>query len=550
MLLRVRGACNRQFLALVFAAGFATATLSSCSVTALEMGSGSAAAKVHQDAIVFGLPWEPVSFYPIRALDSASYYAQSLVYEGLVRYNEEFDIVPGLAESFRVSEDGLTYRFILRRQVQFSDGENVTCEDVLSSIRLAQSPLSPFQADYENIRHVDIGRGDEIVVTLDRPCAPLLSRLVELRILPAKLIDRQDRGRYILARSPVASGPYQLARWESGLELVFEENPRYWGRRPSTKKLIWRVVPDKTLIALALRHGELDVAQVDPSGWQSSLAPSKEFALDVFTGSRTVYLGFNNKRSPFDDRRVRQALSMAVDRKAISERIYGGYAVIPSSDVSPGNWVFNPRAKLWPYDPDRARALLQEAGFRQAGATWKRRRPGVEEELAFRIFTVRDFQDIAQAVAEYLGRIGIRSEIQVVEFSTLRQRYLNKSDFDAVIWSRSAGPDPECVLVWGSGGSLNFVRFEDRRVDELIKQGRLEDSESDRKEAYREIQNILAEEQPWVFITQPKLLIGHKKLVVGVQSDDQARKGLPWDNPLFNASRWRWQGEQKPPVIK
>lgn len=514
----------------------------SCAFTRAHEPVG--ATRRDSDAIVFGLPWEPVSFYPIRALDSASYYAQSLVYEGLVRYNEEFEVVPGLAETFSVSDDGLTYRFVLRRNIQFSTGDSVTCDDVRSSVRLAQSPASPFQADYENIKHVAVSKGNEIVITLDRPCAPLLSRLVELRILPAALIDRQDRGRYRLARNPVASGPYQLTRWESGLELVFEENPKYWGARPATKKLIWRVVPDKTLIALALRHGELDVAQVDPAGWQAALASSPDFGLDVFTGSRTVYLGFNTKKSPFDDRRVRQALSMSIDREAISERLYGGYAVVPTTDVSAGSWAFNENARRWPYDAAKARQLLEEAGFHYADESWKRKSADGEELLAFRIFTVRDFQDIAQAVAAYLGRLGVKTEIQVVEFSTLRQRYLNKSDFDAVIWSRSAGPDPECVLVWGTGGSLNFVKFEDKRVDDLIKMGRQASSQEKRAKAYREIQLIIAEEQPWVFITQPKLMVGRKKYVIGVQADDQSRRGLPWDNPLFNAPRWSSKNRQ------
>lgn len=172
---------------------------------------------------------EPMGFYPLRALDSGSYYAQTLVYEGLVRYGANLDVVPAIAKSFSVAPDGLTYTFELRPDVKFCDGSPLTFLDISESFKLAQSKLSPFRTDYEAISSVEQKGASTVVLHLSRRSAPLLSRLVELRILPYKIISAKDHGKNALSRNPVGSGPFRLLRWESGLELVFEPNPFYGG---------------------------------------------------------------------------------------------------------------------------------------------------------------------------------------------------------------------------------------------------------------------------------------------------------------------------------
>lgn len=486
---------------------------------------------------MFGIAWEPVGFFPLRAVDSASYYAQTLVYEGLVRYNERMEVCPGVAERFSVSEDGLSYRFRLRQGARFSSGEEIKASDVLESVRLASSKYSPYRDDYKDVKDMTLN-GDELVMTLSRPCAPLLNRLVELRILPARLLKLPDKGRSILSRTPISSGPFVLRRWESGLELVFEPNQMYWGEKPRMRRLVWRVVPEMGLLALSLNRGDIDAAQVDARSYRALLSRNKELVLDSFCGSRTVYVGFNLERSPWKDVLVRRAIAMSIDRSLLARDLLFDFAFVPDTDFSPGRWSYEKSATPLKYDPPAARTLLSKAGFSLIDGNWVRVSGGKTEILAFKMQTAKDYLEMAECVSSQLAKNHIRCEVEVVEFSALRNRYLKQGEYDVVLWSRSSGPDPECVLVWSSTGAMNFTRFKNKKMDEMIEAGRVATTRAQRVKAYAEVQRILAGELPWIFLVQPRLLVVHKKNLKNVQLADQAESGVPWDNPLFNAARW------------
>jgi len=494
------------------------------------------------------MSWEPVSFFPLRALDSASYYAHTLVYEALIRYDASLNVVPCLADSFQISPDRLQYRFHLRPGIKFSSGEAVTVNDVVASIEQAAGPGSPYRADYEDIAGIQVAGERTVVLRLSRVCAPLLSRLVELRILPARFLLLPDHGRKLLSRQPVGTGPFRLRSWQAGSELVFEANPHYWARPPACRQLIWRVVPERTLIALALANGELDVAQIEAAAWKGlpSRKLKQQLVLERFPGARTVYLGFNLRWPPFDNQLVRQAISLAINRKAIAEELYDGFATPARSDFATAGWTFSSKARLWPYDRAACRKTLAQAGFRwlgrrwyQAGAGGRLARSGsTPAPLAFSILTVKDYREVAEAVAADLKAVGIPTEVQLAEFSTLRQRHLQAGQFQTVIWSRSTGPDPDCLLSWHSRGPLNFSRYSSARVDQLLEQGRRQTEPDRRRVVYQEIQQTLSETVPWAFLVHPELLIAHRQAIKNVEMGHQNKTGLPWDNPLFNAANW------------
>jgi peptide/nickel transport system substrate-binding protein len=476
--------------------------------------------------IVFGVVWEPVGFYPIRAIDSASYYAQSLVYEGLVRYDSDLSIIPALAKSFSISEDGLTYTFVLRENLKFSDGSAVGLKDIAESFKAAIARGSPFKSDYKDMASFSSQGADRFVVRLSQPNAAFLSRLVELKILPARILTGTDGWSHLM-RYPVGTGAYMLSRWQTGLELVFVPNPFFRDERPKIDALIWRVVPDKTLLALALNRGEIDVAPVDPQSWDRLLVHNPNLVLDKFNGSRTIYLGFNCARKPFDNLELRKAICLAVNKEGLAKALFGGYARVPASDAPFGTWFFNPKATALPYDPDKARKMLQSISAQQGGGL-----PG------FRIETLRDFQDIAQVVSNDLHKVGVKNEVQILEYTALKRSALQTGNFSAFIWSRSAGPDPECGIVWGPGGTLNYVRFANQSLAELLEQGRHSLNRAQRQQAYGKVQEILAEQVPWDFLLQPNLLIAHSARCHNIKKARQQQPSLPWDNPLFNAPDW------------
>jgi peptide/nickel transport system substrate-binding protein len=487
--------------------------------------------------IVFGGAWEPLGFNPLRALDSGSYSAQTLVYEGLVRYNSQMDIVAAAASSYSVSADGLTYTFDLREGMRFSDGSAVTLQDVLASIALAQAPSSPYKADFACIKKCEQSGEKQVVLRLDEANGPLLARLTDLRILPNRIVSAADHGNAVLNTDPVGTGPFRLVRWQSGLELVFARNEYYWDGNAGRNGLVWRIVPDKSLLAMAMQRGELDVASVDAATWahmSNSRKDNSHLVLEQLAGARTVYLGFNLRRKPFDNPQVRRALGQAINRKRLIDRFYGGYACAPLTDVPSGSWAYSSDVQKLAYNPTQARQLLESQGYKLSQNSWRKN----EKMLAVRIVTVRDLEDIAQVVADDLVRMQIPCEVQVMEYATLRGRYLRTGDFDAVLWSRSAGPDPECSLVWKSKGALNFCGFSQAGVDQLLDRGRLSRSRAERVRIYRDLQKVLAEQLPWIFLAQPEMLLVHTDQIDHVKSGRETLGGTPWDNPVFDARYW------------
>ncbi len=491
--------------------------------------------------------WEPVSFNPIRGIDSGSYTAASLVFDGLVKYDRAMKLQPALAESYTISDDGLLYKFVLRPDLKFSNGESVTTRDVKASLELGASDLSPFKSDYQDIKSIVIDSERELHCTLSRRCEPLISRLAELRILPYGLLSSADHGNRVLSRSPIGTGPFRLKSWQSGLELVFERNPYYWGKAARADEIIWRVIPDRNVLAVALSRGEVDIAPVDGRSWKIFLEKAARpqavvpLKVAVFNGNRTIYLGFNLEREPWKELLVRQAFASAIDRKAISDTFYGGYSVIPDTDVPLTSWAYSSATETVKYSPALAEKYIVSAGYKRSGKFWlKNGKP-----LALKIQTIKDQEEVAQVVADYLSRSGIAAEVETMEYSTLRRAFLQKGRFDAVLWSRSFGPDPECSIVWSSKGPLNFCRLKDRGVDDLIAAARKADSRDERKIYYARLQTYLSRQLPWVFLAQPQQVIAYKSDMTGVVDTDAMQKGqqstvgLPWDNPVFNAAEWQ-----------
>lgn len=493
--------------------------------------------------IVLGMVWEPVSFNPIRGIDSGSYCASSLIYEGLVKFDSNLKVAPALAESYTIDPDGLTYSFVLRPGLKFSNGQSLTAEDVKASLLMGASQYSPFRNDYKDIQSVDVIDAGHLNVHLSKTCQPLLSRLAELRVVPAEILKASDHGNSLLARHPVSNGPFRLVRWQAGQELVFERNPYYY-KAPGqgmAQKIIWRVIPDKMALAAALGRGEVDIAPVDGRIWQNYLSRDRainaRLVVEEFNGGRTIYLGFNLERSPWNDQPVRQALAHAINREAIKRTLYGGYGVVPDTDVPLTSWAHIKDTQKTTYAPQLVPGLLTSVGFERRGKRYYRD----GKPLGLRILTIKDLEEVALVVADDLERAGIMAEVEVIEYSTLRRAYMQKGKFDLVLWSRSFGPDPECSMVWGSSGPLNFCRLKDAQVDKLLADGRTAPTQELRQACYASLQRYLARQLPWVFIVQPAVVVAHKKEIVNIQKGRQKSAGLPWDNIATNAAVWQRQ---------
>jgi len=516
--------------------------------------SSTADYKDRSQTVVVGMPWEPRTLNPFRGIDSASYFSQTLIHGGLVRYNEKGEILPGLAERFSVSPDGKTYTFQLRPNLKFCDGSNLTAADVSASINATIGPGSPFRNNYESIERVENPAPLQVVLKLKAKNLPLMMRMADLRIVPASSFTEAAKKSNELARKPIGCGPFLLHRWDPGFELVFKANPYYWGEKAKSKYLVWRVIPDGNLLSAALFRGDVDVARVDGRIELGVLSEHSDVEFRKFPGNRTIFLAFNTQKEPYSKPTFRQAISMLIDKYAIVNHLYAGFAVVPTCDFPEYGPVYNSVTRHWPYDPKQAVQYLQASGFElkpdgyfKAATETAGSKPVSEDHkvgekkpqrLAFKIVTIKDFMDVAQVVAGDLqtAKIGVR--VELVEYSTMKDKYLTTGEYDAVLFSRTQGPDPDCRLVWGKKGPLNYARYENDELDKLVEDAYKADTEGGRKELYDKIQVLLSDQLPWVYLVQPSLTIAHKTYVKGIGTGVQSDCGLPWDNPLFDAANW------------
>jgi len=453
----------------------------------------AAVKRLRSNTVVIGMPWEPRTLNPYRGVDSASYFSQTLIHGGLVRYNEKGDILPGLAESFSISPDGKTYTFNLRKNLKFSDGSPLTAITFTEAMKNSNT----------------------------------------------------------LARQPVGCGPFLIQRWDPGFELVFRANPNYWGGKPKSEYLVWRVIPDGNLLSAALFRGDVDVARVDGRVELGVLSEHSDVEFRKFPGARTIFLAFNTERSPYKNPTFRQAISMFIDKYAIVNNLYAGFATVPACDFPESGAVYNRMVRRWPYDKKEAERYLTASGFDLRTDGWFERNPEKppgesepanplkkQQRLAFKIVTIKDFMDVAQVVAGDLqtAKIGVR--VELVEYSTMKDKYLTTGDYDAVLFSRTQGPDPDCRLVWSKNGPLNYAHYKDDELDSLVESAYRAGTVSQRNELYEKIQALLGEKLPWVYLVQPSLTIAHKTYIKGIGTGVPADGGMPWDNPLFDAANW------------
>lgn len=496
--------------------------------------SGERVTQTETDPVLtVGLRWEPRTFNPFYSVDSASFFAQSLIYAGLVRYGSSGEIEPDLASSFAIDESGKVYTFDLRPNLRFSDGSPLTPVDVVRSIKEAAGKRSPFAKNFQALERIVV-TGNKIEVRFSGPDVTLLSRFADLKVLPAFALDESNRKRSSLSRQPVGSGPFLIRRWLSGQQINFVRNSHYWDKQPSYRELVWRVIPDKRLLAMALLRKEIDLASLDGREARLLVEEADYLKVERLKGARVVFLGFNTSRWPFNTQAVRQAISMMIDRRKINEKLFGDYSHVPASEFTEakGGRI------LFPYDLKRAELKMKEAGFERRKSGWFYVKNPDKEPLSIRVATVTDFSDIGQVVAAYLEKAGVKAEFEIAEYSTLKDQYLKDGKFDTVLFSRSIGPMPDPRMFWSTSGSLNYSRYHSPTMDKLIAYGSSAATLAEKNSYNSRVGDILALESPWIYLARPDLLIVHNQRVKNVVFPGQTKEGLPWNNELLNARLW------------
>lgn len=490
-----------------------------------RMGGAGATEPQYGGNVILATFAEPVLFNPLYSQDTASSDVEELLYVGLMRSTEQLEMIPHVAADDPViSEDGREWTFTLREGVTFHDGVALTAHDVAFTYSALIHPdyTGPRAGSFRTLSRVEATGDYEVRFVFSEPDARFLT-LSGYGILPKHLLGEvpiAELGDYraFNVQRPVGAGPFRFVSWTSGQNLVLEAFDDYFEGRPYLDRVTFRFVSDQSAAVLLLETGAVDHVIV-PVTEVATVERMPHVTLHDTLALRYDYLGWNVARPLFADRRVRQALTHAIDRQEIVETLMEGHAEVAHAPVSPLSWAYNDEVARYPYDPDKARTLLAQAGWRP-GSDGILQKDG--QRFSFQILfndgnVVR--RDLAVIAQQYLRGVGIDARPVQMEWGAFLQRIQAPSyDFDAVVLAWGLGFDPDPSAIWHSreiAQGLNNIGFRHPRVDELSDRNIHVLDRSARAAMLREAWQIIAEEQPYTFLFYPKQFVGLKSDVRG-----------------------------------
>ncbi|OHB56540.1 MAG: hypothetical protein A2Y07_09480 [Planctomycetes bacterium GWF2_50_10] len=475
------------------------------------------------DWLVWALGAEAETLNPVTSKDLYGYYiCWRNIFEGLMEYDSDtLKLVPKLAKNYEVTDGGLTITFTLRDDIYFSDGLPVTAEDVkftYDTIRDPKVDAAKWAQYYMDVKTVEILDPKTIRFRLANVYFKMLDYIsfVDIGILPKHIYQYKEGMEFNNRRSePVGSGPYVFEKWNVGREVVLARNERYWGEKPCLKKLVFRFITNQLAVLQAFKTGDVDFMIAEPDQF-AEMCEDKNFTsrhkcLSVWNPNVGYgYMGWNADTAFFEDRRVRLAMTMLVDREMICKYLLKGLGEVPADPFYIKGPLHDPNLKPWPCDVVKAKVLLDEAGWRDTDGDGVREKDGVKFRFKFMHVAGRSLHEqLAKHLRDQCAKAGIQAVADPFEWSVFLTRLLDRK-FDAVTlaWFTDVVEDP--YEVFHSSQRLNrgsnHVGFVNKEADEIMEKARRVMDANERAVLYKRIARILHEEQPITYIyTRPTL---------------------------------------------
>jgi len=495
------------------AALLVAATMSLSSVHA----QGSVALPISADPTMN--PWHPNAFVE-------SVFANRVIFGALTKPGLDLQPAPDLAESWSASDDGLTWTFELRDDVLWHDGEAFDAEDVahtFNEIVLDRDLAASGSANFLNtVERVDVVDAHTVDFVMQRPFAALPAYLAyNAGILPEHVFAGEDPWELTEFNkgSPVGTGPFKVSEYVSGSSLTLERNEDYFGDVASLDFITFRVLPDANAQLAQILAGDLDIMIVDNLASIRQLDASPNVMTQPVDQVNYYYVTPNHERELFQDVRVKRALLHAIDREAIIDSVGQGYATVATGPISPALAAYyHPDVETYPYDPERAIELLNEAG-------WTMGDDGVMvkdgERLSFELDVGRnkDLEPVSALVQDYWSDIGVEANLNTQEWNAYIQKVVVRRDYDATInwWITPADPDIYAYYHSSAAGTgFNLPGYQDATIDDLLERGRAESDVAARIEIYREFQEEVAKQLPYLFLWYPSEIQARNAALEGV----------------------------------
>lgn len=537
--MRIAALCGAAALTVLFAAA--------CSKSSERFAAA-------QDRLRIAIPINPTQLNTILSQNTVETFADGLIFNMLVTHDQHQRQIPSLAaavptlQNGGVSRDGMTITYRLRRGVRWQDGAPFTSRDVKFTWQAIMNPRNNVvsRRGYDQVASMETPDDHTIVMHMKRIFPPAVDTIfaesdTPMGILPAHLLAKySDINHVPFNAAPVGTGPYEFVSWLRGDRIVLRANSGYFGGAPALKQLTLAIIPDDNTTSAQLRSGEADLAIEIPAAVYRNISGIGSVTRQLVDAPVYSAVMFNVARPPLGDVRVRQALVLGMDREAIVRDDTYGTARVAVADLSPFYWAFDPTLKPQPYDPTRAKALLDAAGW-HPGPDGVRVRDGKRLSLLF-VYGLgsQTVRTITAQVQQMYRPLGIDVELKGYDYATLYAAaqsggILNGGKFDLAMYSWVSGSDPDnssqwtCAMIPPAGN--NVSRYCSPAMDAAQRLALSTFDRSVRSHAYAEIQSLLLRDAPAAFIYYQALRYAHT-----AQLQNFMPNGI---SEGWNAQEWR-----------
>jgi peptide/nickel transport system substrate-binding protein len=452
---------------------------------------------------------------PSLTSDLPSHEVGALIYDGLVKTDQDLNLAPAMASSWTYSRDCLQLTFKLRRDVKWHDGRLFTADDVVFTYQAMINPKTPapFKEGFLLVKDVEALDPYTVRVRYDKPYARAVETW-DTDMLPKHLLQS-----FVAAGTlrespqnswPVGTGPYRFQEWKPGEKVVLVANPDFYEGRPYLSRIVYRVIPSQATIFLELKAGGVDYVNtltgIQYARQTEYPAFRKAYHKYRYPASDYTYLGFNLKDPRFADKRVRQAFAHAINKQELIDGVRLGLAREATGPIRPGTWAYTKDVTRFDYDPEKAKALLAEAGWKDRDGD------GIVEDRDGKPFTLTirtnqgndERKEIVEIIQQRLKDIGVQADIQLIEWAAFIKEFVKPRRFELVVLGLGTGTDPDQFVVWHSSqrgpDQMNRSGYANPEVDQLLEAGRRSCVQKDRIRDYHRIQQILAEDLPVIFL--------------------------------------------------
>ncbi len=466
----------------------------------------------------------PSRVNPILSTDSVSSQITRWIFNALITYDKDGKIKMELAKGYRFLDD-TTLEFDLKQDVLWSDGEPFTAKDVLFTYNTIISPkvYTPYSSSFAHIKSVKMMGDYRVVVEYKYPYFKALESWM-MEILPEHILkDEEDLMTSEFNHSPIGTGAYTLKKFSISNDIVLNANPAYFVHKPKIDRMIFHFLPDSSSQFLMLKSNKLDVGSLTPLQLERQIDDEfrRDFTIFEEAAHSYSYVGLNLTMDKFKDKRVREALSLSIDRQELVDILYFGHGEICNGPFMPATGAYNEDVKAPKQDIQRAKQLLKEAGYNEE-------RP-FEFTLTTNTGSSRGYA--AEILQHQLKKAGVKVHLRVMEWQAFLNTVVLPRKFEAVLMGWSLGLKPDAYSIWHSEsskkGGFNFVGYKNSRVDELIKKAEKIVDESRFNAIYREIFEHIAEDNPYLFLVIPNsITVVNKKIepvspsIIGVMHNE------------------------------